>query len=121
MRMRLDSMTAPSMMHLRLNNQNVKKKLQQKGYDKMKPYRIPPLERLRMEIRMLFSGRDWDFLETIQVVEFRDALEQKCGVPSGTFRNNTFMKLLSEEVLRHRANLMEAAETNAKQAAAEMS
>lgn len=103
-------MTAPSMMHLRLNNQNVKKKLQQKGYDKMKPYRIPPLERLRMEIRMLFSGRDWDFLETIQVVEFRDALEQKCGVPFGTFRNNTFMKLLSEEVEQHRAALIRAKE-----------
>merc|ERR550537_1035326 len=92
------------MMDLRLNNQNVRKRLQQ--FVKLTPYKIPPIDRLRMEIRMLFTGRDWDFLETIQVVEFRDALEQKCEVPPGTFRNNTFMKLLSEEVERHRAALM---------------
>lgn len=104
----MDAMTAPSMMDLRLNNQNVRKKLQQNGFAKVKPFKIPPLERLRMEIRMLFTGREWDFLETIQVVEFRDALEQKCAVPPGTFRNNTFMKLLSEEVERHRAALMRA-------------
>eukprot|EP00746_Dinoflagellata_sp_MGD_P168426 gnl/MRDRNA2_/MRDRNA2_99885_c0_seq1.p1 gnl/MRDRNA2_/MRDRNA2_99885_c0~~gnl/MRDRNA2_/MRDRNA2_99885_c0_seq1.p1 ORF type:complete len:922 (-),score=194.46 gnl/MRDRNA2_/MRDRNA2_99885_c0_seq1:471-3236(-) len=104
----LDAMTAPSMMDLRLNNQNVRKKLQQNGFANVKPFKIPPLERLRMEIRTLFQGQEWEFLETIQVVEFRDALEQKCAVPSGTFRNNTFMKLLSEEVERHRSALTRA-------------
>lgn len=120
LRGKLDAMTAPSLMNLRLNNQNVRKRLEVEGFEKTAAYKVPPLEKLRMEIRMGFQGRDWDFLETIQVVEFRDALEQKCGVPAGTFRNNTFLKLLSEEVQRHRVNLMRAAESekNAQQAAA---
>eukprot|EP00746_Dinoflagellata_sp_MGD_P015705 gnl/MRDRNA2_/MRDRNA2_135015_c0_seq1.p1 gnl/MRDRNA2_/MRDRNA2_135015_c0~~gnl/MRDRNA2_/MRDRNA2_135015_c0_seq1.p1 ORF type:complete len:929 (-),score=209.92 gnl/MRDRNA2_/MRDRNA2_135015_c0_seq1:200-2986(-) len=110
---RLDAMTAPSLLDLRQNNQNIRKRLQQEGLT-MQPYKVPPLDRLRMEIREMFNGRDWDFLETIQVVEFRDALEHKCGVPSGTFRNNTFMRILSEEVQRHRAYLLRVSAENAE-------